>query len=716
MGIFVFIARETYPLFLGAEWAQEQSVLVGAGQVRAETPLKIGTDPYREIAYTIHARGIDFIARDGGELLQSYSLGEIIEGDSGGARATAATRSPRDGRIAVGLADGQTTTARIRFDLSYGEDGRSITPVVEMEETFRLFDGVALEQVAYRNDGSRWSAVAGLSADGRLVVRVAERARSLIGPGRLRQARFDLTDQVQGGITALAIDDAVEHVVIGTNSGRVQVWRLQGTGNPPERLPAFDVTQGSVGGVTALSFLLGDLSIVVGDSNGDLTVWFQADAEGSARAFRRVHKLRSSDDAITVIEPSARDKQFLTGDAGGRLALHHATSEQTFFDLQIGDGPVSALVFAPKADGFLGFVQGEQTLAAFSLHNPHPEVTLTTLFGRVWYEGYEEPEYVWQSTGGTDEFEPKLSMIPLAFGTIKGTVFAMLFALPMAVLAALYTAEFASPKTRNRVKPIVEIMASLPSVILGFLAGLWLAPMLEKYIVGTALLLLLTPVVVVLGAYSWRQLPRNLRMHLPVNAELLVLILLTLGSAMIALALGPDLERLLFGGALPVWLAEETSLRYDQRNCLVIGFAMGFAVIPLIFTICEDALSSVPTSLRAASLGLGATRWQTAVRVVLPMALPGIFSAAMIGFGRAVGETMIVLMATGNTPVLDWNVFTGMRTISANIAVELPEAPHQGTLYRILFFSGLLLFFVTFAVNTVAESVRQRLREKYRRV
>ena len=143
---------------------------------------------------------------------------------------------------------------------------------------------------------------------------------------------------------------------------------------------------------------------------------------------------------------------------------------------------------------------------------------------------------------------------------------------------------------------------------------------------------------------------------------------------------------------------------------------MGFAVIPIIFTISEDAFSSVPSSLTAASLALGASRWQTAVRVVLPTASPGIFSAVMVGFGRAVGETMIVLMATGNTPVMDWSIFNGIRTLSANIAVEIPEAPHGSTLYRTLFLAAAILFAMTFVVNTVAEIIRQRLRERYKAI
>jgi phosphate transport system permease protein len=141
---------------------------------------------------------------------------------------------------------------------------------------------------------------------------------------------------------------------------------------------------------------------------------------------------------------------------------------------------------------------------------------------------------------------------------------------------------------------------------------------------------------------------------------------------------------------------------------------MGFAVIPIIFTIAEDSLANVPQHLVAGSLALGATRWQTALWIVLPTASPGIFSAIMIGFGRAVGETMIVLMATGNTPVMDWSIFNGFRALSANIAVELPEAPEGGTLFRVLFLAALLLFVMTFVLNTIAELVRLKLRRKYR--
>lgn len=151
---------------------------------------------------------------------------------------------------------------------------------------------------------------------------------------------------------------------------------------------------------------------------------------------------------------------------------------------------------------------------------------------------------------------------------------------------------------------------------------------------------------------------------------------------------------------------------FSPRNTLVVGLIMGFAVVPIIFTISEDALRAVPPQLKSASLGVGATPWQTAIRVVLPAAGSGVFSACMIGLGRAVGETMIVLMATGNTPEMSFNLFSGLRSLSANIAVELPEAPAGSTHYRTLVLCGLVLFLMTFAINTCAEIVRQRVRKR----
>jgi len=221
------------------------------------------------------------------------------------------------------------------------------------------------------------------------------------------------------------------------------------------------------------------------------------------------------------------------------------------------------------------------------------------------------------------------------------------------------------------------------------------------------------PVAVLLFAFSWQFLPEKLRLKVPEGYDAALLIPVILLATLFAYKISAPLEMLLFNGNIIGWFNNELGIGYDQRNSLVVGIAMGFAVIPTIFSITEDAIFSVPKHLSVGSLALGATPWQTMTRVVILTASPGIFSAVMIGLGRAVGETMIVLMATGNTPVMDLSVFQGMRTLSANIAVEMPESEVGSTHYRVLFLAALVLFSFTFVFNTLAELIRQRLREKY---
>jgi phosphate transport system permease protein len=297
---------------------------------------------------------------------------------------------------------------------------------------------------------------------------------------------------------------------------------------------------------------------------------------------------------------------------------------------------------------------------------------------------------------------------------------------PIALLAAIYTSQFAHPHFRAVFKPVMEIMASLPSVVLGFLAALWLAPLLETRVPSLLLIVTVIPTVALLFGHAWALLPIQYRSHIRPGFEFLVFAPMFFLTAWACWELGPVVERSWFVVTDPatgqrvadfrLWWPEFSGTDFQQRNSLVVGFVMGFTVIPIVFTIAEDSLSNVPATLRSGSLALGASRWQTALRIVLPTASAGIFSALMVGLGRAVGETMIVVMATGNTPIMDLNIFSGMRTLSANIAVELPEAPHHGTLYRTLFLGAMVLFLMTFVVNTVAEVLRQRLRERYKLV
>ena len=544
-----------------------------------------------------------------------------------------------------------------------------------------------------------------------MIITIKER-KALIGPSTQQESRQRLSLPITGEITALVLDGRGEDLFVGTSSGQVARVDVREV-NAAKVVEVIQATGRAAVGVSVMGFLIGDRTLIVGDTAGGVTSWqLLRDAHGAFR-LRRIYNFTPHAAAVAAFVPSQRDKGFVTADTSGTTRLHYGTTGATLLTVNADDTEVRGVAFAPKGDGFLA-ADAAGRVSAWSLRNPHPEITLGSLFGKVWYEGYDQPEYVWQSTGGTDDFEAKFSLTPLIFGTLKGTCYAMLFAGPMALLSALYASQFMHPTLKGVVKPVVEIMAALPSVVLGFIAGLWLAPMVERVVPGLVLMPIVIPALILCTLLLWRMLPSRGRLWLKPGGEVFFLVPVALLGGWLAISLGGLFESVVFGGDYRSWLLRVLGVTYDQRNSLVVGFAMGFAVIPIIFTIAEDSLSNVPQHLRAGSLALGATPWQTAIRVILPTASPGIFSAIMIGFGRAVGETMIVLMATGNTPVMDWSIFNGFRALSANIAVELPEAPEGGTLFRVLFLAAFLLFVMTFLVNTVAELVRLRLRRKYR--
>lgn len=461
--------------------------------------------------------------------------------------------------------------------------------------------------------------------------------------------------------------------------------------------------------VTQIYLLSGAFSLLAVHSDGLVSQWFDVLRDGERHLTQiRNFKLASE---VQYLLPDTNSKGFYSFYRNGTLQSHYTTSEKlVLFERAYQQAP--QMVAMSNNEAYLAsYDQGRIRLA--HIENRNPEVSFSALWQKVWYESYPEPEFVWQSTAATDDFEAKFSLVPIAFGTLKAAAFAMLFAVPIAVLGAIYTAYFMTPSMRRVVKPTIELMEALPTVIIGFLAGLWFAPFVESHLPAVLALMLLMPLSTMLVGFIWSHLPRVWLRGIPNGWHALILIPVLIGIATLILAYSGELENALFAGDLRVYLAQH-GIGYDQRNALVVGFAMGFAVIPTIFTIAEDAIFSVPKHLSDGSLALGATPWQTLMYVVLLTASPGIFSAIMMGLGRAVGETMIVLMATGNTPLLDWNIFEGMRTLSATIAVELPESEVQSAHFRILFLAALLLLTFTFAVNSLAEWVRQRLREKYR--
>ncbi len=555
-----------------------------------------------------------------------------------------------------------------------------------------------------------------------------------------------------------------------------------------------DLTAEHGGRLTVCDFVLGRETIVCGDTEGHLQAWFRTPVpDGPADGFRltRVHELAAAESAVQSYSASRRSRLVGIGYADGQIRVYQVTANQLLVKHQAADGlPIEHILIAPKDDGLLAISRESVWRAGF---DPlHPEATLASLFQPVWYEGYDRPQHIWQSSYATSAPEPKFGMRNLVFGTLKATFYTMLFAAPLALLAAIYTSEFMQPRVRTVVKPTLEMMASLPSVVLGFLAALVFAPVVERHVAAVLATCLGVPLTYLLGAHLWQLLPQKRVLRWSRFRLVFLAIPLLVGiPASFALG-GPLVERWFFAGDTAKWLDGQigsgvggwlllwiplsaiaavclvtlfvnpwlreradrwsreqfavlslvkfiltTALTfglalgvswildrlgwdprgtyldtYEQRNALVVGYVMGFAVIPIIYTIADDALSTVPNHLRSASLGCGATPWQTAVRVVVPTAMSGLFSALMIGLGRAVGETMIVLMAGGNTPVADWNMFNGFRTLSANIAVELPEAVKDSTHFRTLFLAALTLFILTFFVNTVAEIIRLRFRRK----
>lgn len=453
-----------------------------------------------------------------------------------------------------------------------------------------------------------------------------------------------------------------------------------------------------------MALLSGGRSLLLADDVG-ISQWFDiADERGL-----HLHHIRNFSGAraqsLLVTEPQRR--VFATLSAAGELNLFASKREGAFFTHALGD-KVQQARFAPQGEGML--IERASGWQYWRIDNPWPDVSLRSLWQKVWYENYPQPDWVWQSTAVDDPYQAKFSLVPMVTGTLKAAALAMLFAAPLALAAASYTAWFMSPALRRWIKPAMEMMGALPSVVVGLFASLWLAPQIATRLSGVLLLpVALTTTLLLCGPLlRWLPLRWRQRLDAPGREVWLLAPLLLLVSAL-CVWLIPMTDTALWGRPLAEWLPGG----YEQRNLLIAALAMGFALVPLIFTLAEDAIFSVPAALGQGSLALGATAWQTLSRVILPSAASGIFAALMIGFGRAVGETMIVLMATGNTPVTEGDLFHGVRALSANIAVEMPEAAAGSAHYRILFLSALVLLVFTLILNTLAEIVRQNLRRRY---
>jgi len=271
-----------------------------------------------------------------------------------------------------------------------------------------------------------------------------------------------------------------------------------------------------------------------------------------------------------------------------------------------------------------------EALPIFTSQTVQREVTPATMVTpRILADGSRQ--FMWQPVSD----DPKYNIIPLLLGSLKVTVIALLISAPFSIAAAIYVAEFARRREREIIKPVVELLAGIPSVVIGFFALIVLATWVQK-------------------------------------------------------AFGTE----------------------HRLNALVAGIGLALAVCPLVFTVSEDALRAVPTSYRTAALALGSDRFQMISRVVLPAAMPGILASLVLGFGRAIGETMIVVLASGNAALVSGSIGVSTRTITATIAQELGEVVVGSPHYHVLFALGALLFLSTFVLNFLGERVIHGLRRK----
>ncbi len=832
LAVGAFLVAVAAPLFIGARGELDRVSALPAGGTAA-----LGTDESGSVAWTLAAEHRD---GEGRERLTVIGLndGAVVldrTADDAGLAGATVVRVPAGGMLAaIGYGDGSFRTGRFGLESSY-QPVEELAPEVVPPHAgdARLADGA----VVVRLPGDRFSRVslvtevggppaqalpmpivdvdavplaggpmvAAVDTKGHVRVETVTTKRNML-TGKTVATPRGTTIEPTDGFRArfIRVSTLGDQLFLIAADGSARRYLIRDLAHP-EELEQFEAAPGGAI-VTVVERLFGGVALAIGDASGRVHVLFATRGEASDESIVPADGLRmarartfepSGEPApVSSIAASPRSRLFGVADASGRIRLLQSTTGREVITAGMdGEGDATGVFVAERLCISPGenrlIAAGGEAIAAWSFDAGYHEVAPATLLLPVWYENYPAASHAWETTGH-EAFESKFGLVPLIFGTIKATLYSMLFAAPIAILAAIYASQFMHPRWKARVKPTIEMMASLPSVVLGFMAGLVFAPIIERGLMPLLTGVIVVPFVLLLAAHLWQLLPSGWRTrHQGWRLAAVAFVAIPVGG-ILASALAPTVERLLFDGNVTAWLDGRggsgfggwvlaalplaavaacgisgrvmnpwlrrvsrgwsprrsawvslasflvgvamtavlavgvavlfDSLRFDtrggifgtyvQRNALVVAVGMSFAIIPLIFTIADDALSSVPAHLKSASLGAGATPWQTAIRVIVPSAASGLFSAVMIGLGRAVGETMIVLMAAGNTPLMSWNVFNGFQTLSAAIATELPEAARGTAHYRVLFLAALALFAITFVVNSIAELVRQRFRRR----
>ena len=747
--MFVYLGYEVYPLFTSAS---SESVSQAELPHDKSAIVHMQLEEQNQITTLISKYGdMFFFSNDDGKVVRSESPAEKY-------KVSAIARTTGDSPIyAMGLESGSFILVKPVFSTKYIDaDTKEVIPAIEYPlgadprtvkpAPLSVADGVEgdavieidrrVKKIAVNRTEEKITVISHIGNE--IVISRLEREEGFLDDST-EWSGSDVTLSLEAKPDYIIVDQQQLNLILIEKSGLFFRYNI-GTDVPHE------VERGSLLGeggaqekITAAVMLAGSNSIVVGTDKGSISQWFLTRKGTNANPnLTKTREFGAINSGVAAIFPENSRRGMAVVANNGKVSFIYATSNRVVLQKNyFTKGADGILAISPRVNAITTLENGK--ISFYHIDNEHPEISYSALWQKVWYEGYDAPEYIWQSSSASNDFEAKFSFAPLVFGTIKAAFYAMLFAVPIAVLAGAYTAYFMTPGLRKVVKPTVEIMAALPTVILGFLAGLLLAPFIENNLLGIFLLPLMMILFTVLVSL-WKIVPNNKLNIIPEGAEIVILIPILMVTIALTFYLSHHLDVWLFEGPLRNlfisnaglehetltgemlnihsmrdWVSHAYGLNIDfnMRNSIIIGIAMGIAVIPNIFSITEDAIFSVPKSLTSGSLALGATPWQTMVKVVILTASPGIFSAIMIGLGRAIGETMIVLMAAGNTPIMDFNIFEGMRTLAANIAVEMPEAERGSTHFRLLFLSGFTLFILTFIFNTLSEVISHRLRKKY---
>jgi len=576
--VCVFLVWVVIPLFLPPSISDPGRAEI---QHPLETPIHLAVDEFRKMAWAIQSDGTLKVVRlDTGKVLVNRNLFKSR-------KMSAWSLQIRSDEVAFGFEDGTVTLGKIGFRTRFlgpedtpaefkrleEEEVREYkgglvtrTPegqlrlqvvVADLEKTIPLAQAspVILIDQAITNSGSVYCS---LTADGRLRINAVEERMNLLEDRMevdLTSGEYDLGKKEPVLPDHLLISGLGDNVFVAWKDGRL--IRLE-TRDPesPRIAETLDLVKEDGVALTALTFLLGRTTLITGDSRGRTRAWFRTKPEGvntpDGTVLVPTHDFPGGSAPVAAITSSSRTRLFAVAYTDGKVDLMHVTAGNRLAQSSTpGNKAVLDIALAPREDMIVCLV--DDGLCRWDVDVKHPEASLAALFTPVWYEGYEKPEHVWQSSSGTDDSEPKLGLMPLIFGTLKATLYSLLFGVPIALLAAVYTSEFMNVRIKSIVKPTIELMASLPSVVLGFLAGLVFAPFVEGVIPAILTGFMTLLLAVLLGAYLWQLLPHSLTLRLSGHRFTVICMVLPLGI-LGGVILGPVLEKILFAGDIKGWL------------------------------------------------------------------------------------------------------------------------------------------------------------------